>query len=105
MRECPVFDVHRDAHAVFVGFVTHIPDALNALLMHEFRYFFDKSGFIHLKRNGGDNDLKIALFVFNYFRFPTRYNAAFAGRVCLVYVFFVVNDAAGGKVGTFYEFH
>ena len=56
VRHGVALDLDDDAHAVAVGFVAQVGDALDLLLAHELRDLLDQRRLVHLIRDLGDDD-------------------------------------------------
>ena len=56
VRHCVALDLDDDAHAVAIGFVAQVGDALDLLVAHQFGDLLDQRRLVHLIGNLGDDD-------------------------------------------------
>src|SRR5579872_5271051 len=99
------FNLDDDAHAVAVGFVAHVGDAFDLLVLHEIGDALDQARLIHLIRNFGDDDILAVFADLLDGSLGACGEAAAAGLVGLLDAFAPGNVAAGGEVRPLYEFH
>ena len=52
--------LHDDAHPAAIRFIPERRDAFDGLVPHQFRDLFHQAGFVHLIRELGDDDLRLA---------------------------------------------
>ena len=61
LRFFAALDFDDDAHAVAVGFVAHVGDAFDLLVLHQFGDALDQARLVHLVGNFGDDDVLAVL--------------------------------------------
>ena len=78
-----LLELDDDAHAVAVGFIPEVGNALHALVMHKLRDLFHKARFVHLVRDLRDDDAALAAVHLLDLRLCAHHDAAAAGAVGL----------------------
>ncbi len=94
-----------DPHAVAIGFIAQIGDAVDLLLPHQIGDANQKRGLIDLIRNLGDDDAFLAAFLFLDRGLGADVEPSAAGAVSLADAVAAVDDAAGREIGTGDKFH
>ena len=92
-------------HAVPVGVVVNIGNALDSLILHHVGNGFDEPGLVHLVGKLGDNDLKPAVFLLHNFRHGPHGDLAPAGGVSGPDARPAHNHSPGRKVRPLDVFH
>src|SRR5690606_32264226 len=93
-----------DAHAVAVGLVAQIGDALDALFAHEVRDLLDHGGLVHLIGNFGDDDGLAVLADLLDLDAAAHHDGAAAEVIGRARALTAEHDAAGRKIGGRYVF-
>ena len=94
-----------DPHAVAVGLVVQVADALDALVLDKVRDALDEAGLVDHVGNFGDDDLEAAVLLLFNFRAAPQGDLAAAGGVGRPDAAAAHDDAAGGEVGAFDVLH
>ena len=98
MRISIALELNYHAHAVFVGFVAQIFDAVNFFLLDQLGNFFDHFRFVDLIGDFGDDNLELSVFDFLNFGLGARDNVSFAGKVRRGNILLIIYDTAGREV-------
>ncbi len=101
------FEFDDDADEVFaVGFVAHVGDVFDFFVLDALGDLFDEALFVYLVGYFGDDDLFfVAAESALDFDFTADGDAAAASGVAVDDSLFSADDAAGGEVGPFDDFH
>ena len=100
LRHGVALELNDDAHAVAVGLVPQVGDALDLLVVDQVGHLFQEPGLVHHVRNFRDDDLLLARSLDGLGEDPGAHlHAAPSGLVALADTFTPVNEPRGGKVG------
>ena len=93
------FEIEDHAHAVLVGLVAHLRDALDLLLLHQLGDALEHARLVDLIRDLGDDDgLAVAALLGLDVGAGTHHDPAAAGAVALADAADAVDDGRGGEV-------
>src|SRR3569623_1010705 len=93
------------AHAVLIGLVAELGDALDAFFLHELGDLLEQTRLVHLVRQLGDDDGLATLGVFFDMRARPYVDAAAAGVIGLVNAARAVDDGGGRKIRAGNQLH
>ena len=93
-------DLDDDAHAIAVGLVAQLRDALDALLAHQFGDLFEQGALVHLIGNFGDDEGFAILADLLHLRLGAHQHRAAPGLISEPRPAPAQHDAAGGEIGS-----
>ena len=100
VRDLAALQLDHDAHAVLVGLVAQLRDALDQLAAHQVGDALEQPRLVHLVRQLGDDDRLAAVRVdLLDLGLRPHDDAAAAGRVGVVDLARAVDDAGGREIG------
>ena len=105
LRVRVLFQLDDDPHAVAVGLVVQVADALDALFLHQIRDVLDQAGLVDHVGDLGDDDLEPAVLLLLDLGAAAQGDLAAAGGVGGTDAAAAHDDAAGGEVGALDVLH
>ena len=100
-----LFQLDDDPHAVAVGLIVQVADALDALFLHQVRNVLDQAGLVDHVGDLGNDDLEPAVLLLLDLGAAAQGDLAAAGGVGGADAAAAHDDAAGGEVGALDVLH